>query len=275
MNLKQIIKISRPRFWSYLGGTYLVGFAFGAQSLAQYNIDFWIYLLFFLFIANYFLYGVNDYFDWETDKKNPKKDSKEYRLQQQDKKFLKISLTISFAIALLITLLNPGIKLVLLMLGFLFLSYFYSAKPIRFKSRPILDFASNILYIFPAIIGYYQATGTLPPTQAIMAGFSWAMAMHLFSAIPDIKYDKKAGVKTTAVRFGKKRSLFITKALWLKTTILTWSLNPLLGVLSLIYPIMPLILFFNKKMDIAKVYWYYPYINMVVGFILFIYAVII
>ena len=63
--------ISRPRFWLYLGGTYLVGYSAGIQQLTDFSTPiFWLYLLFFLLIANVFLYGINDYADEDKYDRN-------------------------------------------------------------------------------------------------------------------------------------------------------------------------------------------------------------
>ena len=73
-HLEWILSISRPRFWTYLAGPWAVGMVTASSSLNDFtNAFFWIGLLFFLWPANFFLYGVNDYADGDTDKFNPKK----------------------------------------------------------------------------------------------------------------------------------------------------------------------------------------------------------
>lgn len=85
--IKELLKISRPRFWLYLAGTYAVGYSFGITNITDfYNPQFFLYLLYFFIPANFFLYGVNDLFDSDTDKHNPKKSKKEHRANQQTKK---------------------------------------------------------------------------------------------------------------------------------------------------------------------------------------------
>ena len=82
---KQIIKLSRPRFWLYLAGPYLVGMAYSAQTAKQfYSFDFLYPLFYFLIPANMFLYGINDLFDKDTDKLNAKKISKEIRVTKRN-----------------------------------------------------------------------------------------------------------------------------------------------------------------------------------------------
>ena len=79
-----IISISRPRFWSYLAGRWAVGMVSAANSIYDFqNILFWLGLLFFLWPANFLLYGINDYTDRDTDKFNPKKKDYEKLYEQR------------------------------------------------------------------------------------------------------------------------------------------------------------------------------------------------
>ena len=79
-----IISISRPRFWSYLAGPWAVGMVSAANSIYDFqNILFWLGLLFFLWPANFLLYGINDYTDRDTDKFNPKKKDYEKLYEQR------------------------------------------------------------------------------------------------------------------------------------------------------------------------------------------------
>ncbi len=75
MKFIDLIKISRPRFWIYELGTFFIGYLLAAKSLSDFynNIDFIIFFIYFLFPANLLIYGINDIFDYETDKINPKK----------------------------------------------------------------------------------------------------------------------------------------------------------------------------------------------------------
>lgn len=270
MNLKQLLKTSRPRFWLYLAGTYLVGYTLGLNTVFDYNLEFVIYFLYFLIPANIFLYGINDYFDWDTDNYNPKKKEKESLLEKNQKKSLIKILLITIIISIILLIPLRGLTLTSFII-FLVLSTFYSMPPIRFKSKPIIDFSSNILYAMPAIFGYLQ-TGNTPSPLIIIALFFWTAAMHLYSAVPDIVPDKKAKLKTTAVILGKKTSLLLCLIFWLIVSIIIFKYSTILGLISLAYPVLVIITFFK---DINKIYWYYPYINAIIGFIIYIYAVLI
>src|SRR5688500_16965443 len=84
-------KISRPRFWGYLAGPYLIGYVIGMPTqTALLTPLFFVHLLYFVTVANVLVYGVNDLFDMDTDEKNPKKDTHEHKLKSTEKKQLKV-----------------------------------------------------------------------------------------------------------------------------------------------------------------------------------------
>lgn len=270
--LKFILKLSRPRFWLYLGGTYLVGYAVGITNYHEFlRPTFWVHFLFFLIPANVFLYGINDYYDEDTDQFNTKKQTHEQLLVSKDKKKLKIILWICAGLFALLMLWQPTNLARILLLALLFLSYAYSASPFRFKAKPFIDFLSNILYGLPGILAYIQLTHHLPSPEVIIAIWCWTSAMHLFSAIPDIVSDRMANLKTTAVVLGHRNSLLLCAMLWSMMSGIVIAQKWLggFGLLSLVYPLIPLSLLLTKKEMTEKVYWWFPYMNAAIGGVLF------
>lgn len=247
-----VLKLSRPRFWLYTTGPFLVG-SLAAYKWAIVDPFFWTGFFLFLLIANIFLYGINDIFDQDTDAHNVKKTQKEVKATKAHDFFV----IVSAVILGLASFMLKGEILVAYVI-FLLLSFFYSAPPFRFKKYPLVDSMSNVLYIMPGLIGYLYYGGTIS-WPVIFAAWCWVAAMHLYSAIPDIVPDKKAGLFTTAVVFGKKRSLILCFILWSLATILSgfW--------FGLVYPFM-IVLSFYKPVD--KLYWYFPIINAIIGTIL-------
>lgn len=270
-SLKRIFKISRFRFWIYTGGTYVVGYALGFTDISDFfRLDYYVYLIYFFIFANIFIYGVNDYWDKETDKNNPKKMGKEYRVEDDERKGLIKTIYIVTIISFILMIFQDNMARIIF-LAFLFLSYFYSAKPLRFKEIPFLDFSSNYLYVLPGIFGFYIVSKSFPPFLFLLGGFLHISAMHIFSAIPDIEYDKDAGINTTPVYIKKNNSLLLCLSFWsLLALIVIYSsnLNPL-SFLVLIYPMFPLLLLIKKELSIEKLYWYLPYVNTGLGGLLF------
>jgi 4-hydroxybenzoate polyprenyltransferase len=271
--LKLAFRVSRVRFWLYLGGTYLIGYLIGIGDIQALLDPFFIIQVFYFMIpANIFLYGVNDISDKDTDMFNPKKEDKEYKANQHDANKLYGLVFLSFIFGVILILFQPDLIAQLLFISWMLLSVFYSAKPIRFKAVPFLDFISNFLYVIPALLAYYQASGIIPAFLPVFAAFLWTSAMQLFSAIPDIEADAKAKIKTTAVLIGKNAALILCFVFWIGFAsilvfIAPW--NSPWNLLMFVYPAVPLYILLREKVDINRVYWLFPYWTGIFGMVLF------
>ena len=263
-----LIQISRPRFYSYLFGPFLIGGAASFQSPQQItDLIFLLFLLYFAFPANVFLYGVNDIYDTETDAENPKKRSHEHLLQDQEEWPLLLSV-VSIAVLTVVCLLLVDTAAGIMLGTFLFLSWGYSAPPFRFKARPFLDAYSNVLYAFPGYFSYALFTGSFPTLGAIIMGLTWSAGMHAFSAIPDMTVDKKAGIATTVVYLGKQKTLLFILANWLVFSLLCLYYFGVLGILGGL-PFGIALYIFSAKKRTEDFYWYFPYIIPTLGFLAF------
>lgn len=268
--VRSLFSISRPRFYSYLFGTYLVGIACGiSQPLELINLKTLLFLFYFTFPANLILYGVNDLYDTETDAKNPKKVSHEHLLQQQEQSMLRraiwLCLLLTLALATQLSLLQMSV-----LAGFIFLSWAYSAPPLRFKAHPFMDAYSNLLYAFPAFFGYALYNNQLPSLAVVILAVSWTAAMHALSALPDIAVDKAAKIVTTAVYLGKTKTLLFIFTNWFIFFLLSLYTLGEFGIVAGIYPFLAAYLLWSNK-PALKIYWFFPYINALMGFLAFWY----
>ena len=115
-----------------------------------------------------------------------------------------------------------------------------------------------------------RVDGAFFPYLFLIAGFLHIFSMHLFSAIPDIQFDNKTGIKTTAVFLGRKVSLLLCFLLWSGLVFITLSVTSSpFRYLTLIYPIMILYLLFSRK-KVESLYWFFPYINTGLGGLMFL-----
>lgn len=273
MSIRRILVMSRPRFWSYLAGPYLIGYTLAANSIDSFfTLPFLYTLFYFLIPANLFLYGINDYFDRDVDRKNPKKTSYESRVTVDEMpavlNFTLISLI--FTLPLFAYMNAYGLAI---LLCFLLLSAFYSVPPIRFKTMPFFDSASNMLYILPGLLGFAQISPSIVSFSTLVYLSCWPAAMHLFSAIPDIDADRGAKINTSATYFRKTWSLTVCLLLWLIFAVFATSVNPLF-VVSFMYPSIPLYLLYHHDVSIESVYRKFPLFNTFIGTILFAYLFI-
>ena len=270
-DLRFLLNVSRPRFWFYVFGPYIVGLAAGSNTAP--DIISWqtaFFALYFLFPANLLIYGINDIFDHETDNFNEKKVEYETLVDRENHKnliFGIVALNVPFLLSALIFL--P--ELVPALAAFLFFSVFYSATPIRAKSIPFLDSAFNVLYVFPGVIGYQVLSGEWPPLTIIAAAGLWTAAMHAYSAIPDISADRIAGVRTIATLCGPYLTLAICAALYAASGLLSL---PYLGFVSIslgaAYVFLMLASVWSYRSGrLFKLYRACPIINVAAGFILF------
>ena len=260
--LRTLLVVSRPRFWLYLAGPVLVGLAFGADSLGQVASPAALALLaYFLLPANVFLYGVNDVFDAEADRANPRKADREFRFGGD--RVVVVGTLAGAALGLLLAgWLDPLAGLYVL--GFLVLGAAYSAPPLRLKGRPPLDSLSNGLYVLPGAAAYAAIAGTAPSTLALVGGWCWAMGMHTFSAVPDVEADRRAGIETTATVLGRGGALGYVAACWILSASTFAAMDGRLGLLLLTYPLL-LAGVAASSVAIERAYWWFPVVNTVVG----------
>jgi 4-hydroxybenzoate polyprenyltransferase len=272
MKPRALIALSRPRFWHYTAGPFVVGLAVGMRSWNDLlSVQLLVQGLYFLVAANIFIYGVNDWYDADTDALNPKKDAYEHKLQQDERAPLRGALIGTLFISGFLIVTTPSRPAQLWWVLFLILACAYSAPPLRFKARPVLDFASNILYVVPGFVAYALLSGMQPPFWVVLAAGCWTGAMHLFSAVPDIDADARAGIRTSAVAFGGRVALFVCAALWLSSGLIayyaTHALWPFMGSA---YALAAVILATGYTPErSARAYRYFPIANLLVGFVLF------
>lgn len=273
---KGFVKTSRPRFWIYLIGPYLIGIIAWSQVTEAtdffgivIDFTFMAFLLYFSYPANLLVYGVNDLFDYETDKLNPKKSDYE-SVMTPDKKMVLWSTIILLNIPFLFLDAWPNFNVYLRLFLFVLSSIFYSAPPLRAKAKPLLDtIVSAFVYISPWFVWYYISW---------WSGFDWMifasllarnMAMHAYSAIPDIDADSKAWLQTVATFCGKKGTLWFCILCYLLATLCSISNLWRFSFIGLVYIIM---MVFSFQFTLFRLYKIFPWINAGVGFILFWYV---
>ncbi len=270
MSFRSLLKTSRPRFWVYLFGPALIGLIAALKSGGEWSI--WSFLLLFVFTfpANLFIYGVNDVFDQETDRLNPKKQGYEQLFDPKQTRFLFQGIFWSFLPFILGLFFAPRGAVISFLL-FIFLGGFYSAPPIRAKIRPFVDAAFNALYLMPALVAWFAFGGGALNWSLVIAGIAWCMAMHAYSAAPDIEADQASGLQTVATLLGRNGTIRFCLALYLVAAGIGYLS---LGLISLLLVIPYIVLMelstrTHTSTELSRVYRFFPWINTLVGFCLF------
>jgi 4-hydroxybenzoate polyprenyltransferase len=270
--MKRLINISRPRFWIYVLGTFMVGaIAAGDPRLLELEtlIILGVLFLFFTYPANLMIYGVNDIYDYETDKHNQKKLEYEELVEPKDQNMLGWNIAL-WVIPFFVVLFWLNWQASIAFLIFNLTSVYYSAKPIRAKTKPPLDIIfSSIIYISPVVIGFF-ATGNMNISWlGIVGGFLWASAMQTYSAVPDIEADTKGGVRTLATVLGQNKALWFCLAAYALAAYIGYVyLGWIPTILGLVYLCM--VLYAMTKPD--QSFWIYkkfPLVNTAFGMIVF------
>jgi len=257
-----LLRLSRPRFWLYLAGPVLVGAIYGASTPREWLTPLIVALTaYFLVPANVFLYGVNDIFDADVDEQNPKKEGREVRYDGSRLVVVAVVVSGGLGLTFVPALAPAGI---VALAGFLALAVEYSAPPLRFKTTPFLDSASNGLYLLPGVIAYTAVAGTAPPPLAIVGGWLWTMGMHTFSAIPDIEPDRAAGIETTATVLGEMGTFGYCAGVWAMSAVAFGLVHPGWGVVIAFYPLCTVGVA-ASSVTVDRAYWWFPIINGVVG----------
>lgn len=272
-SLKDVLSTSRPFSWLNTAVPFFVGYLISARSL---DIKCIIGTLYFTFFYNYLMYGVNDIFDYESDIKNPRKNSIEGGLVDKSKHKYMFYLIVAFNLPFVIYFLATGYLLSnIAIMAIIFFAFSYSAKPFRFKEVPILDsINSSLHFVLPLVFGVLYANSGNMPWPALVAFFFWGAASQALGAIPDIKPDRAAGIHSIATKLGAKFTnnysliLYLASCLIVSVFYFPWGI--LAGIILFLYPLN--VLFFRKFKSDAKSDEYqrawknFIWLNLIVGF---------
>lgn len=222
MVIRRLIEISRPVLWVNTIGTTVIAMWLAGELWTWQIVPI---LLWVTFPFNLLIYGVNDIYDQDTDADNDRKGG--YggaKIKPHETRMIGWGVVLSnlpFFVYFVITLPWPAVAW---MAAYAFSFWQYSARPLRFKGRPIWDSLSNADYAFPLVFVPY-ALGAEPVWAAAIGLMAWSMAKHVYDAIQDIDEDKAAGIITTAVKFGVRGALVWSAVWWVVSTVLFALIN--------------------------------------------------
>ena len=262
-----LVRTSRPPVW-ILGP--FVFFAYLPVSSDRFSPLPLLQALLLSFPYCIFLYGVNDAYDYESDRVNPRRKSQPLRpLEPEDRNAVKQASAIAFLLLVLssVITLNPTNMLAMFLL--LFSSYFYSAPPIRFKELPPLDSVVNgIIYLLgPALLGWSYSGNILELPSRTYCYALCVAGIHSFSTVMDYTPDKQAGSRTFAVVFGKRAAAFAALITYV-VPILLVDLPTYGNAFLLFWGSLALLVFIYPSEVLAKVLFYAILLSFVLGIVI-------
>lgn len=97
------------------------------------------------------------------------------------------------------------------------IGYIYSMEPFRFKTKPIADILCNAFAAVFIFIAGLSIGGDNMNIMMILGIFIMIVIFYIPTVVTDYEFDKKAGLKTSAIFFGPKK---ILRAMYPLTVIL-------------------------------------------------------
>jgi len=192
-----------------------------------------------------FTFGLNNCFDIETDIAEGDLDKNPIAVGKISfKSALMVSLAAGFLGVTVLIFYIPTYTVIFIYLLLLFLGGFYSAPPLRFKSKPFLDvishglFFGSLLYIYGYLIqGANVWTVVKSPLVPLI--FTYSVILNMRNHWEDYNFDLEANINTTATYLGheitKRAIIFLIQIHWvmLLTLSLITDLHFFLEILTL------------------------------------------
>lgn len=212
----RLVQISRPVLWVNTIGPTVVGLWL-IGDLWRWEIIplvLWVTLPF-----NLLIYGVNDIFDQETDAQNSRKGGLEgARILSSETRTIVAGIVLTnapFLVYFLVTLPPAALAWIA---AYIVIFVFYSAPSLRFKAHPFVDSLSNAAYAFPLVF-VPLALAQQPIWASAIGLMAWSVAKHAYDAVQDIDEDRAAGIQTTAVYLGARRTVWWCGVWWALSTV--------------------------------------------------------
>ena len=215
LTLIEYFKVTRVGSW--LGWIFSFGFGsiLGLPSLERFLV-----VLFAFSFATASIFILNQYFDRKEDQKNAFK----YNLPVASGRIApRTALIFSFLLIILclVLVVLVDVNLLPLFLVYVVFGTAYSAPPFRLKSVPVVDFVVSGVGagFMPFLMGLGLTDRLSSDVSLIMLGVVPLMLIHcgghIIQAVGDYDVDRKMGVHTFVVRYGRKNGTIVAGFMFL------------------------------------------------------------
>ncbi len=258
-----------------------IGFILGMSSLnfSEYIVPF---LVFFVstFCITSFTFAINNYYDVESDKKNPKKIHFNAMATGMISKQTGVFMNIIFVVVPLFVSFFYKMEVLFFCALLLFWMWVYSSPPLRLKGRPGVDIIWHFIAFFLLIMWGSIIAGSINLINwlvAISIGVFSCIA-QIMNHIGDYEFDKESGTKTYVVSKGLEKTRAALKIngfihiILLIPLILLYSLNYLHTILILLVCVVFGIFIVKSKKEFKDFAMYY--FLFVLGFSVYLSCII-
>lgn len=238
--------LSEPKMWVYNGGLFFFGVILStyatrltANAATHFSIanifPVLLYGLWFAAMTNVFAITLNNYFDRDEDKTNPKKIAYGAVATDRDRTAVRIGIAISLLTFIFLELLYPNKYIVAFGIIFFVSNTLYSAPPIRAKRYLIFDTLIGPFYYLSIISsGYAVLSHTWPNWSVLSFSFCYWLAIEIYyNKVIDLENDRLTHPYSTVVLLGKQRSLLLAGLLMCIAGIYFYTLDPLFALVVL------------------------------------------
>jgi 4-hydroxybenzoate polyprenyltransferase len=209
INLRSFLKYYRAKDWRAYFGLSILGFVVAGGYLAPPLEILLFSVIVVLLLA--FGFSINNFFDIKEDRE--KGETKNFLIQNR-KNFV-LSVVPGFLALFLSVYFGKEVFLFVLVASLI--GFFYSAPPLRMKSRPFLDlishglFAGALIFLFPFLV--FNSNLTLFHYLIAFSVFYLSIMLETRNHLEDYESDSRAGLRTTACLIGYKNTESLLKYL--------------------------------------------------------------
>lgn len=209
-SVKAFLKLIRPEYSLFLAASvFLSGLLAG--DLHGFQLEYLVaFLIVFLTAAGSF--AVNDYYDFEVDKRNERYD-RPLVLGLLPRRAALMTGLVSFSLVLILSLLLNLLAMALVLVSLpLFFLYSMGLKRIFIVKNAVIAYA----YVAIIFLGSLVSDAILEPLILYFAamGFIDAWAFEIMLDIGDVDGDNELGIKTLSTRFGVKTAAQVSVLLY-------------------------------------------------------------
>jgi 4-hydroxybenzoate polyprenyltransferase len=215
-----LVQVSRPIVWPILPLVYGLGLnaaraPISAAAIAQ--------MILLTFPMNLIGCGLNDIYDYESDRRCPRRRAIWGAVITPDDRSLVWQACLAMMpLVVLGGCLTRNWDNFVASVSLLLVAWFYSVPPVRLKERPPLDSLANGLgyFLLPFVMGYSLGADprTMPLRYYLLA--LCVCGVHALATAADYEADRAAGHRTMAVAFGRRGAAALAFAAFLITLLL-------------------------------------------------------